>query len=108
MSLFKKSAQGEDIDVSGESGVNSASGRTLEALYEKLFPKIGRDFVHIEDFQRIIIEILEHIDPMLIEEIDLHSLESATLRANEYKDFLESDIDGSTVYSDLINLEEDI
>ena len=107
MSLLKKAKQGEDIDVSSESGVGSASGRSLETLYEKLFSKIGRDFLHVEDFQRIIVEILEHIDPSLVEEIDLYSMESAMLRATEYKDFLESDIDGSTVYEDLINLDED-
>lgn len=108
MSLLKKSAQGEDIDVSSETGAAAAGGRSLETLYEKIFPKIGRDFVHVEDFQRIIIEILEHIDPVLVEEIDLYSMESATFRAMEYRDFLESGTDGSSVYADLINLDEDL
>jgi hypothetical protein len=69
--------------------------------------KIGRDFLHIEDFERIMIEILEAIDPTLIEDIDLFSHESAIERANEYKNFLEEGTNGSDIYKDLIVLEED-
>ena len=69
--------------------------------------KIGRDFLTIEDFQRIMTEILESIEPELIESIDFFSDESAMEKAEEYKNFLDEDIDGSTVYKDLIVLEED-
>ena len=51
-------------------------------------------------------EILESIEPELIESIDF-SDESAMEKAEEYKNFLDEDIDGSTVYKDLIVLEED-
>lgn len=107
MGIFKKSRDGQDVDTADEGGVSSASGKTLETLYEKLFAKIGRDFVYIEDFERIIISILEHLDPDLISEIDFFSKEAAINKAFEYQDFIEKQIDGSEIYSDLINLEED-
>ncbi len=107
MSFFKKARDGQDIDMSDESGAASASGRGLEVLYEKLFPKIGRDFVCWEDFERIIISILEYIDPEVIEEIDFSSKESSIEKAFEYKEFLSKGIDGSEIYKDLIDLDED-
>ena len=107
MSFFKKSMNGQDIDMLDEDGISSVSGKNLEFLYEKLFPKIGRDFVSWEDFERIIITILEYIDPEIIEEIDFSSKESATEKAYEYKEFLFKGIDGSEIYKDLIDLEED-
>jgi len=107
MSFFKKSINGQDVDMLDEGGVSSVSGKNLESLYEKLFPKIGRDFVCWEDFERIIISILEYVDPEIIEEIDFSSKESAIEKAYEYKEFLSRSIDGSEVYKDLIDLEED-
>lgn len=106
MSFLKKIRDGKDVDVEDENPSNK-SQESLEKLYEKLFMKMGRDFVHIEDFQRIIIEILENIDPALIEEIDFYSQEHCVERAYEYKNFLEEGMDGSKVYRDLIVLEED-
>ena len=107
MSIFRKAKNGQDVDVSDEDGLSSASGKNLELLYEKLFPKIGRDFVAWEDFERIMIVVLEHIDPEIIEEIDFSSKESAIERAFEYKEFMLKDIDGSKIYEDLIDLSED-
>lgn len=106
MSLLKKIRDGRDIDSEEESGSNQ-SNSSLEKLYERLFMKIGRDFLHVEDFQRIMIEILESIDSSLIEDIDFFSNENALERAEEYKSFLEENIDGSNIYKDLIILEED-
>lgn len=107
MSLFKKTRDGQDVDMSDEGGVSSVSGRNLEVLYEKLFPKIGRDFVCWEDFERIIMTILEYVDPEIIEEVDFSSKESSIEKAFEYKEFLSKGIDGSEIYADLINLDED-
>lgn len=107
MSIFRKARNGQDVDVSDEDAVSSASGKNLEVLYEKLFPKIGRDFVGWEDFERIIITILEYIDPEIIEEVDFSSKESAIEKAFEYKEFMLKDIDGSKIYEDLIDLSED-
>jgi len=106
VSLFKKLRDGRDIDVEEEQSSNK-SNKSLEKLYERLFMKIGRDFLHVEDFQRIMIEILEAVDPDLIEEIDFFSGDGSIQRAHEYKDFLEEGVDGSEIYSDLIILEED-
>jgi len=106
VSLFKKIRDGKDVDAEEENGSNR-SRASLEKLYERLFMKIGRDFLHVEDFQRIMIEILESIDPSLIEDIDFFSNENALQRAEEYNNFLEDNIDGSEIYKDLIVLEED-
>lgn len=106
MSLFKKIRDGGDVDVEEENGSNQSKA-SLEKLYERLFMKIGRDFLHVEDFQRIMIEILEAVDPSLIEDIDFFSNENALEKAEEYSNFLEENINGSDIYKDLIVLEED-
>ena len=105
MGLLKKALDGQDLDTEDEanSGQTNAS---LEKLYEKLFMKIGRDFLTVEDFERIIIEILESVEPELIESISF-SKESALEKAEEYKNFLDENVDGSKIYRDLIILEED-
>ncbi len=78
----------------------------LETLYMKVFPKIGRDFVHIDDFIYIIDQILEIIDPDNNSGIMVDN-SNAIQRAREYKNFLNKNKKGSSVYSDLIDLEED-
>lgn len=106
MGFLKKAMDGQDLDTEDEANAGQ-SGASLEKLYEKLFMKIGRDFLTVEDFQRIMIEILESVEPELIESIDFFSDESAMEKAEEYKNFLDEGIDGSTIYKDLIVLEED-
>lgn len=106
MSLLKKTRDGKDIDSGDEDGSNR-SNASLEKLYERLFMKMGRDFLHVEDFQKIMIEVLEALDPSLIEDIDLFSNENALSMAEEYRSFLEDNVDGSNIYKDLIVLEED-
>ena len=69
--------------------------------------KMGRDFVTRDDFERIMIDLLEAIDPSLLDEIDYLSNDNAYERAHEYKEFLRTGQDGSKIYKDLINLEED-
>lgn len=78
----------------------------LETLYMKAFPKIGRDFVHIDDFIYIIDQILEIIDPDNNSGIMVDN-SNAIQRAREYRNFLNKNKKGSSVYSDLIDLEED-
>ncbi len=82
-------------------------GSDNEELYERMFPKIGRDFVYKEDLQRMMTLLMSIIDPFGLTPIDLVSDVSARKRALEYKLLLESGIDGSKIYRDLINLDDD-
>jgi len=83
------------------------SNEQLEEMYEKLFPKIGRDFVYKEDFERIVRAILLTIDPTGLSSVVVVNDVSARRKALEYKNLLDSGKDGSKIYKDLINLDDD-
>ena len=85
----------------------SSPGKDNEKQYEKMFPKIGRDFVHKKDLENILQQFLQLIDPMGLLPINTSDDSEARKRAQEYKDFLDADKDGSKIYKDLINLDED-
>ena len=106
MGFLTKSRDGQDLEFQDENS-GATSGANLEKLYEKLFPKIGRDFLFKEDFQRIISELIEAINPELMNEIDFYSMGESINRAVEYRDFIDQGIDGSTIYEDLIDLSDD-
>lgn len=95
--FLTKAAKGEDSD----------DGSQLEEQYERLFAKIGRDFVHRDDFFNIMQQVLALIDPVGLNMIDVGARGRAEYRAYEYKQFLEEGRDGSTVYKDLVDLSED-
>jgi hypothetical protein len=83
----------------------------LEEQYERLFPKIGRDFVSRDDFVNILREILEEIrqitlQPAALMQINLEDNSAAVQRALEYSSFLDRGYDGSRAYPDLIKLED--
>lgn len=108
MGFIKKMMRGEgltansDEDFGGENGVSR-----LEEQYMKMYMKIGRDFVHKDDFKRIIEEILDHLD---IDDFEItldQSDASARQRAEEYKHFLSTSQAGSDHYPDLLNLDEE-
>jgi hypothetical protein len=108
MGFLKKAARGEGIvaysdeDFGGEGGVTQ-----LEGQYMKMFMKIGRDFIHKDDFYRVIEEILDHLD---IDDFELSldlSDSSAQQRAEEYKHFLDIGQSGSDHYPDLIDLNKE-
>ena len=96
--FLTSAAAGEDVDQEGSA---------LEEQYEKLFPKIGRDFIFREDFEDIMQQILLIVDPLGLTPIDFSADGLARRRAREYKAFLDQDQDGSEVYKDLINLDDD-
>lgn len=79
----------------------------LEEQYEKIFPKIGRDFVYREDLEQILSEILLRVDPLGTFGIDLSYNLGARRKALEYKELLDSGRDGSEIYRDLIDLDDD-
>lgn len=100
MSFLKRHEKQEDASQSGDN----------EELYEKLFPKIGRDYVYREDFEEVIQQILillASIQPIPVTApIDFRSDAKARLKAAEYKDLIESGRDGSKIYRDLIKIDE--
>ena len=105
MGLFKSAVEGEEP----EDEENDPAA--IEEKYEKLFMKIGRDFVHRDDFVRVIGEIIE----LLISvggaddqtDVGEFSIPGAQNRAVEYKEILDSGEDGSKIYEDLIILNDD-
>lgn len=97
MSKFlKRATEEEEPDQEGSN----------EELYEKLFPKIGRDFVYKEDLENMLGAIMQILDPLGLNPISLNN-SKAKEKAIEYKKFLESGKDGSKKYKDLIKLNED-
>lgn len=67
----------------------------LEDTYQRLFPKMGRDFVYLDDLIRILQPLVQAIDPTGDLGIDLYSKIEAIAKAEEYRD---SNLD----YEDLI------
>jgi len=98
MGFLTKAAREED---------SSDEGSQLEQQYLKLFPKIGRDFVHREDLIGILQQLMDLVDPAGINPVNLSDDSEARQRAKEYKAFIDESKDGSKVYKDLIRLEED-
>ena len=98
MGFLTKAAKKED---------RSSSGSDLEEQYERLFAKMGRDFLHRKDFENIMRQLLSVIDPFGLAPIALDDDSEARKRAQEYKQFLDDQRDGSEVYKDLIKLDDE-
>ena len=98
MGFLTKAAREED---------SSDEGGQLEEQYMKLFPKIGRDFVHREDLVVMLRELHALADPAQMTPINFEDDSEARQRATEYKAYLDEDKKGSDVYQDLIQLDED-
>jgi len=108
MGLLKDSARGESPDLENDPV-------RAEENYERLFMKIGRDFVHKDDLDRIVKELTNKISLIslrfaeLLEDdpIDTKSDIGALSRAYTYKLYLDEGKDGSKVYPDLIDLSDE-
>ena len=96
-----------DFDDGKEDDFDENEGPALEERYMRMFMKMGRDFVHKDDLASILIEIINEIDPDILNTVDLYSNVSVEDRAQEYRDFINTGRDGSKIYSDLIDLSED-
>ena len=88
-----------------EDGIKESD--LIEEQYMKLFPKIGRDFVHREDLIDILEQVKRLIDPLGIVPINFNADSEARGRAKEYEAFLEEGKNGCDIYKDLIDLSED-
>ena len=99
MGFLKDAARGEGQTVNHK--------RMAEEVYERLVPKMGRDFVSRRDFFEVIERILEIVDPQGFHAVNYQTDAGARSLALEYKGILDSGADGSKIYKDLINLDED-
>mgnify|MGYP003666481226 CR=1 FL=1 len=110
MGFIKRATEGKGITAEDPEEESSSRGDGVskkEENYMKMYMKIGRDFVHKEDFNRIIEQILDHLDIDDFE-IDLDRGDAAAMqRAEEYKYFLDTNQSGSKHYPDLIDLNKE-
>ena len=97
MGFLKKAVKEEEYDP----------GSSNEELYERLFPKIGRDFVYKEDLVRMLGGIMALLDPDGENPLDTQSSVEAVKKAREYRRLLKKGKDGSEIYKDLINMDDD-
>jgi len=100
MGFFRKSMDGEEDSL--EEGPQQ-----VEEKYEKMFAKIGRDFIYKEDFISIMESLFDHLQEHGIDRPEL-ALESdilARTKAVEYKDVVQSGDDGTRIYEDLIDMD---
>lgn len=84
-----------------------SSSSDAEEQYERMFPKIGRDFVHRKDFENMMRALMSLVDPFGIAPVSFDDDSEARKRAKEYKQFLDDQRDGSEVYKDLIKLDDE-
>lgn len=96
-----------DFEDGKEDDFDENEGPALEEKYMRMYMKMGRDFVHKEDLASILIELINAIDPDILNTVDVWSSVSAEDRAHEYRDLLRSGQDGSKIYKDLIDLSDD-
>jgi len=91
----------------------SQSKKQLEEMYEKLFPKIARDFVFAEDLQHILEDIhnvLKVLGPgMTSKSTGITKIGKARAMAKglQYKDTIETGKDGSKIYVDLLKIDDE-
>jgi hypothetical protein len=85
--MFKNLLNKEDNDYQKDDN-------DLEEMYQKLYKKIARDFVHREDFKEVLgysFSFLRQINPKYEEalsQIDLDLFDYAVTKAIEYKENL--------------------
>jgi hypothetical protein len=81
--------------------------KSLEPSYQRLFMKIGRDFVHVDDFVSVIEAILDLIDPDRSQGIEPKENSGVMSWATIYKMMLDDGSSSDMVVHDLINLDEE-
>jgi hypothetical protein len=81
--------------------------KVLEETYQRLFMKIGRDFVSREDFVSVINAIMDLVDPEGIEEVDPWENGATMSKAADYRDLIRQGRSASMQHLDLIDLSDD-
>jgi hypothetical protein len=89
-----------------EDSLRENENDALEEQYQKLYKKIARDFVHLNDFQRV-------IQSLIADKSFLAALAAATTKqkaiakAVEYKENLEKPKAQRTIYKDILDNNND-
>ena len=98
--------------LGGHDG-GSSQKKQIEEMYEKLFPKIARDFVFTEDLQTVLVQLQEIIS-MFSTSIGLPaslSVSTDPVRALAkgliYKEVIEGGKDGSKIFKDLLCIDDE-
>ena len=80
----------------------------LEETYERMFPKIGRDFVTKEDLILVISQLVAVLQAngIFIPPVQLKDT-GAMAKAIIYKEIIENGKDGTKLFVDLVKIDED-
>lgn len=81
--------------------------KALEETYQRLYMKIGRDFITRDDFVSVIEQILDIVDPEGIENVDPWENGATMTKAADYRDLIRQGRSASVQHLDLIDLSED-
>ena len=103
----------EIVFVLSDQDQGSQNKKQLEEMYEKLFPKIARDFVFAEDLQEILVRLEQIINifasatgsstPFVSQVGQVRAMAKGII----YKDVVESGKDGSKLFIDLLPIDDD-
>ena len=81
--------------------------KALEETYQRLYMKMGRDFIHVDDFFEVIENIIEIIDPDKSHNIQARMNSGVMTKAAFYKKLIDSGDSADMQPFDLIDLTED-
>jgi nucleoside-diphosphate-sugar epimerase len=104
MGFLKKSMNDEEPDPN-----NDTDPKALEETYQRLFMKIGRDFVHVDDFVTVIDTIVSLLSKFHEEANDIEPRENAGVltMAAMYKELIDEGASEEMQPLDLIDLSEE-
>ena len=91
MSFYRDLKEGKDTNFNQEE--------YLEETYQKIYKKIARDFIHIEDFKEIMRDMFS--DVLLDLELSLELRRNAFLKAKEYEKNLDRKLSERKNYQDI-------
>ena len=101
MGFLKDAVEGEGPEEDEDNPI------ALEERYQRLFMKMARDFVHVDDFVSVIEAIMQIVDPDGNYNIEARENAGAMTMAAMYKDLIEEGRSGIMQKLDLIDLSED-
>ena len=97
----------DEMDDKTPDEEESNDPKALEEKYQRLYMKIGRDFVHVDDLAEIIESIIAVIDPHNSHNLQSRQTSAVNTTAAYYKMLIDNG-DSARMYKfDLIDLTED-
>jgi len=94
MSFYKNLREGKDTDFNED--------QYLEETYQKIYKKIARDFIHVEDFKEIMRDVFSEV--FLDLDLNLELRRNAFLKAKEYEHNLNEKLSKRKTYQDIDEL----